>query len=143
MKKSVRCNPPTVIKPLAKTEAAVGLNDIRPVTLLEVAQKIPIGTLTARMPAVRKSEEILHPEQMAFLFGQGCYQALEHWRGTVFDSEAQAEIEEGKKCHCLFLDLAKAYDSVRYWALEDAMRALGVPEKILRPMVTLEGQRHK
>ena len=31
----------------------------------------------------------------------------------------------------LFLDLAKAYDSVEHWALEDAMRGLGVPEGIL------------
>lgn len=127
-----------VIKPLAKTEAAVGLNDIRPITLLEVAQKILTGILTARISEVWNSEEILHPAQMAFLFGRGCYQALERWRGTMFDCEAQAEMEEEKECHWLFLDLAKAYDSVEYWALEDAMRALGVPKKILRLMATLD-----
>ena len=98
-----------VIKPLATTLAAVGLNDIRPITLLEVAQKILTGILTARISEVWNSEEILHPAQMAFLFGRGCYQALERWRGTMFDCEAQADMGEGKECHCLFLDLAKAY----------------------------------
>ena len=57
---------------------------------------------------------------------------------SMFDCEVQAEMGEGKECHCLFLDLAKAYDSVEYWALEDAMRALGVPEKILKLMATLD-----
>ena len=128
----------SVFKPLAKTEAAVGLIDIRPITLLEVAQKKLTVILTARSveKKVSNSEEILHPAQMAFLFEPGCYQALERWRGTMFDCKAQADQEEGKECHCLFLDLAKAYDSVEYWALEDAMRALGVPEKILKLMET-------
>ena len=37
-----------VIRPLAKTETAVGLNDIRPITLLEVSQKILTGIITIK-----------------------------------------------------------------------------------------------
>ena len=38
----------------------------------------------------------------------------------------------------LFLDLAKAYDSVEYWALEDAMRGIGIPENALTVMRNLD-----
>ena len=38
----------------------------------------------------------------------------------------------------LFLDLAKAYDSVEYWALEDAMRGIGIPENVLTVMRNLD-----
>ena len=47
-----------------------------------------------------------------------------------------------KEAHILFLDLAKAYDSVEYWALEDAMRGLGVPEGILTLMRQLDEAAH-
>ena len=38
----------------------------------------------------------------------------------------------------LFLDLAKAYDSVEFWALDDAMRGMGIPDKVLDLMFTLD-----
>ena len=38
----------------------------------------------------------------------------------------------------MFLDLAKAYDSVEYWALKAAMRGLGVPEKVLEIMKAID-----
>jgi hypothetical protein len=41
-----------VIRPLAKSDDAVGLQGIRPITLLEVAQKILTGMLTARLSTV-------------------------------------------------------------------------------------------
>ena len=95
------------IRPLAKTETAVGLNDIRPITLLEVSQKILTGILTARIAAVWNMGSLLNDTQMAFLEGRGCYQALERLRSIMYDSDRR-----GKECHMLFLDLAKAYDSV-------------------------------
>ena len=53
---------------------------------------------------------------------------MERLRGVLLDCETSGA---GKECHMLFLDLAKAYDSVEYWALDDAMRGLGVPEPVL------------
>ena len=44
----------------------------------------------------------------------------------------------GKACHMLFLDLAKAYDSVEYWAMEDAMMGMGVPPKVVDLMCKLD-----
>ena len=115
-----------VIRPLAKTDTAIGLEDIRPITLLEVSQKILTGILTARIMAVWNSTEVLHPAQMAFLFGKGCYQAIERLRGLMMDCDAQCKKGVNKELHLLYLDLAKAYDLVEYWALQDAMRGLGI-----------------
>ena len=63
---------------------------------------------------------------MAFLQGRGCYQAIERLRGVMLDSNRR-----GVECHMLFLDLAKAYDSVEYWALDDAMSGMGVPDNVV------------
>ena len=127
-----------LIRPLAKTETAIGLSDVRPITLLDVSQKILTGILTERLNRVWNENEVLHWAQMAFLQGRGCYQALERLRGVLFDCKAQNKAGTAKEAHMLFLDLAKAYDSVEYWALEDAMRGLGVPEKILTLMRQLD-----
>ena len=37
-----------------------------------------------------------------------------------------------------YLDLAKAYDSVEYWALEAALRGAGIPEKVIQLMSRLD-----
>ena len=124
-----------LIRPLAKTEAAVGLSDIRPITLLEVSQKILTGILTKRIMDVWSEHQVLHPWQMAFLDGKGCVQALERLRGILADCR---DSTNKKECHMLFLDLAKAYDSVEYWALEDAMRGIGIPENVLTVMRNLD-----
>ena len=122
-----------LVRALAKTEDAVGLEGIRPIALLEVGQKIMTGILTARLSEVWNQQEILHPSQIAFLFGRGCHQALERTRGVILDAR-----DKNKEVHMLFLDLAKAYDSVEYWAMDAAMRGLGVPEKLLNFMHTLD-----
>ena len=127
-----------LIRPLAKTDTAIGLSDIRPITLLDVTQKILTGILTERLSKVWNENEVLHWAQMAFLQGKGCYQALERVRGILLDCKAQNKAGTIKDAHILFLDLAKAYDSVEYWALEDAMRGLGVPEGILTLMRQLD-----
>ena len=99
---------------------------------LEVVQKILTGILTERIGRVWNAEEILNNAQMAFLFGRGCHQALERVKGLNLDCDRRNE--EGEQCeaHMLFLDLAKAYDSVEYWALEDAMRVRWIFEKLMR-----------
>jgi len=122
-----------LVRALAKTEDAVGLEGIRPIALLEVGQKIMTGILTARLSEVWNKHETLHPSQMAFLFGRGCHQALERVRGVMLDAKSR-----NKELHMLFLDLAKAYDSVEYWAMDVAMRGLGVPEKLLDFMNRLD-----
>ena len=122
-----------VIRPLAKTETAVGLSDIRPITLLEVSQKILTGILTQRLGAVWNLEGMLASTQMAFLQGRGCYQSIERLRGVMMDSK-----HTKRACHMLFLDLAKAYDSVEYWAMEDAMIGMGVPPKVVDVMRKLD-----
>ena len=131
-----------LIRPLAKTETAVGLSDIRPITLLDVTQKLLTGILTERLSNVWNQKGVLHWAQMAFLQGRGCYQALERLRGILLDCNAQNEQGTHKEAHMLFLDLAKAYDLVEYWALEDAMRGLGVPEGIITLMHQLDESAH-
>jgi hypothetical protein len=80
-----------LIRPLAKTETAIGLADIRPITLLDATQKILTGILTERLSKVWNENEVLHWAQMAFLQGKGCYQALERLRGILLDCKAHLE----------------------------------------------------
>ena len=107
-----------------------------------MAQKILTGILTERLSKVWNENEVLHWAQMAFSQGRGCYQALERLREILLDCKAQNKKGTTKESHMLFLDLAKAYDSVEYWALEDAMRGLGVPEGTLTPMRQLDEAAH-
>lgn len=90
-----------LIRPLAKTETAIGLSDIRPITLLDVSQKILTGILTERLSKVWNENEVLHWAQMAFLQGQGCYQALEWLRGILLDRKAQNKVGPGKEAHAV------------------------------------------
>jgi hypothetical protein len=103
-----------LIRPLAKSEAAIGLQDIRPITLLEVSQKILTGILTERISRIWNKTDVLHESQMAFLHGRGCYQAIERVRGVLYDCKRVNREGGNKEAHILYLDLAKAYDSVEY-----------------------------
>ena len=96
-----------LVRPLAKTATAAGLSDIRPITLLEVSQKVLTGILTARIMRVWTEHQVLHPNQMAFLNGAGCNPALERVRGVMVDCEDRNR-EGAAEAHMLFLDLAKA-----------------------------------
>ena len=60
-----------LIRPLAKTETAIGLSDIRPIPLLDVTQKILTGILTERLSNAWNQSGVLHWAQMAFLQGRG------------------------------------------------------------------------
>ena len=53
--------------------------------------------------------------------------------------KAQSLHGKAKDARMLYLALAKAYDSAAYWALEDTMRGLGVPERILTLMRRIDG----
>ena len=57
-------------RPLATTETAVGLSDIRPIPLLDVTQKTLTGILTERLSKLWNETEELHWAQLAFLQGR-------------------------------------------------------------------------
>ena len=105
-----------LIRPLAKSTEAVGLDDIRPITLLEVPQKLLTGIITERINKIWNKNDVLHESQMAFLHGKGCYQAMERIRGIMHDCKRVNMEGRQKEAHILYVDLAKAHDSVEYWA---------------------------
>ena len=74
--------------------------------------------------------------------GRGATRHLSDYGVSCLTARPRIESGTTKDAHILFLDLAKAYDSVEYWALEDAMRGLGVPEGILTLMQQLDEAAH-
>ena len=113
----------------------VGLDNIRPITLLEVALKTITGLLSDRMLKAWQRESILHEQQYGFRKHTSMTDAIMIFRLMQEYGQMEAALAKDKTSggfHALMMDLRKAYDSCEFWATELGCRSLGVPEEIIQ-----------
>lgn len=98
--------------------------NFRPIALLNCAYKVYSSIQTDRLNAWTNSFNIINENQFGFRSGRDTADAA----SRVFTCISNA-ISTNKKLHILFLDIAKAYDSVQHWALKQTLEAYGLHDR--------------
>ena len=123
---------------LPKTEDDLTtLQNIRPITLLEhVKLKLFTRMVMMRVDKVFaiNKEQILESEQFAGMKGGSTSDPLFIRRSVVEHCK-----EEEAELHIFDSDISKAFDSVHFWSLEQALKRLGMPAHMIRIMLSVQG----
>ena len=119
-----------LIYPICKKEGPCVITNARPITLLETATKIVTGILSERLKRVLSVHPWLEHSQLAFLPGVDIMDNIEVDSFLWEDAR-----KNNKELHVAYMDCSKAYDSMRTWHTEAALRAHKLPEKFIKLLV--------
>ena len=111
--------------PLPKKGDLHDLNNWRGINLIDVCSKVMSIILNARAQKLIKING--HPMQFGATPKVGCAEAVFSLKSIL-----QARREMGLDTYAIFIDLVKAYDSVRHDVISLALRKMGAPEKYIK-----------
>lgn len=98
----------------------IGLDRYRPITLLSVEYKLFSHVLTETLVKILKENNIIPIAQNGFFPDRGSDQCIHSLINIIGNS-----IQFNKELHVLYLDLAKAFDSVEHWVIKDILQYIG------------------
>ena len=111
--------------PLPKKGDLHDLNNWRGINLIDVCSKVMSIVLNVRAQRLIKING--HPMQFGATPKVGCAEAVFSLKSIL-----QARREMGLDTYAIFIDLVKAYDSVRHDVISFALRKMGAPEKYVK-----------
>jgi ribonuclease HI/endonuclease/exonuclease/phosphatase family metal-dependent hydrolase len=121
-----------IIYPIFKSGSALELGNFRGITLLQASYKLFTSVLANRLENI--IEEFISPEQAGFKRGNSTFHHLQTLNNVI----AHANRRDNKKTVVgVYLDLKKAFDSVKPWALRQALEALNFPEELSTLLIKL------
>lgn len=91
----------------------IGLDKFRPITLLSVEYKLYTHALNDALSATTQKNNLMPSAQNGFLQDRGSDQCI-HTLINIIDSA----IKNNRELHVLYIDFAKAFDSVEHWVLK-------------------------
>ena len=107
--------------PIYKNGDRSRINNYRPISILPALSKILEKIINVRLAHYLETNDLLSPNQFGFRHGKGTEQAV-----NKLISFTSANMSNGKKCLTIFLDLAKAFDTISVSILLDKLELLGV-----------------
>jgi ribonuclease HI len=118
-----------------KVPGAMGLENSRPVGLLEILQKASYAFDYAAITDVWERKGLLHNSQYAFRAKKGTEGPLLLW--SLMNDRAYLNKEDQARGQG---DLKHAYDGVQQWAVEVVLMRMGVPDDFVRYQTKLTVQ---
>lgn len=109
---------------LYKSEDKADLLNYRPITLLSCAYKIYSSIQTDRLNKWIEENKILNDNRFGFCAGGDTADTAARLFACISNS-----ITLKMNLHAIFLDIAKAYDLVQHWALQQTLTAYGMVER--------------
>lgn len=97
-----------------KPTADIGLDKFRPITLLSVEYKLYSHILNDTLNNIIHANNLIPLAQNGFYKDRGSDQCIHTLIQVISDS-----IRNKRSLYCLYIDFAKAFDSVEHWVLED------------------------
>jgi hypothetical protein len=110
-----------VVIPIFKSGDRTLTSNYRPISLLSNVSKIIEKAIKGRMDDYLDSLDVLSPRQYGFRTKMGTQDAI----GFLTESIVTA-LDEGDKCLAIFLDLAKAFDTVSHKILLRKLELMGI-----------------
>lgn len=116
----------SIITPIHKAKDKTKISNYRPISLINNFGKIFEKCLKKRLIDFLKINNILHKNQFGFLEGKSTSDAM-----YEVIKEITENLDSNKKCIAVFLDLAKAFDTVNHDKLLNALNHYGVRGTVL------------
>lgn len=110
-----------VITPIHKSGDKTSPSNYRPISLLSVVSKVLEKVVNTRLVKYLESNKLLSPSQFGFRQGFSTEQAV-----SLLLDKVTTQLDQGKSCLGVFLDLAKAFDTVSVPILLQKMENIGV-----------------
>lgn len=130
-----------VIKPIHKSGERDRVENFRPISILPTLSKILERIMNTRLTKYLESNNLLSPAQFGFRQNRSTNDAV-----TELTNSLMTKLDEKKKCLVVFLDLAKAFDTVSIplltWKLEQC-GIRGIPLKLFSNYLSNRKQRVK
>lgn len=111
----------SVIVPVYKTGEETKINNYRPITLINNIAKIFEKCLKKRLVNYLEQFNLLSHNQFGFRAKKNAEGAIHQVINFINN-----KLNENKKCVAIFLDLAKAFDTVSHQILTDRMQSIGI-----------------
>jgi ribonuclease HI len=121
---------------LPKTEGLVtSTDDLRPISVGPAFGRLLNKIMADRLSTLLVRHQILDPAQFAFLPGGDVHEPINSTLACYRDSKRFK-----KSCYAVFYDISKAYDTVRWSSIRQAMQRIGLgPDFISFVMNSLQG----
>lgn len=116
----------SVITPIHKANDKSLISNYRPISLINNFGKILEKCLKDRLIQFLKNNNILHDNQFGFLEGKSTTDAMYEVVKNITEN-----LDLNKKCIAVFLDLAKAFDTVNHEKLVNVLNHYGVRGTVL------------
>lgn len=110
-----------VVKPLFKTGDKQIPENYRPISLISNVAKIFEKVLVSRVKVFLKKYQLTSENQFGFQDGLSTQDAI-----ITLVNQIQESLDEGSPCLCIFIDLAKAFDTVNHVQLLSALSNIGI-----------------
>lgn len=109
-----------IIKPLHKSGDKTNPTNYRPISLITNLAKILEKVLKIRIQKYLEKYRLISEKQFGFQCGKSTQDAI-----SYLTSKMYKVLDEGSPALCLFLDLAKAFDTVDHTQLLEALHDIG------------------
>lgn len=109
-----------IVKPLYKKGDTHNITNYRPITLISNIAKIAEKIMKHRIIKYLEKFELISKRQFGFKENVSTDDAIFHLTSNIYK-----KIDENKKVMCVFLDLAKAFDTVDHKTLIERLEELG------------------
>lgn len=111
----------SVILPIYKSGDKLNVTNYRPISILPALSKILERALNNRLVKYLESYKLISDNQFGFRKGRSTADAVSELNNYVVGC-----LDKGNKCLAIFIDLAKAFDTVSIPLLLDKLEGLGI-----------------
>lgn len=131
----------SIITPVFKSGDVDDVNNFRPISVLTVISKVLEKIINNRVIGFLDKYNILSNAQYGFRHGISTHDAIKDLSSLIIE-----QLDEGKKCLTVFLDLKKAFDTVSIPILLQKLERIGIrntPLELLKDYLTNRIQKTK
>jgi hypothetical protein len=116
----------SIVHPIFKSGDRLEIGNYRPISLVSAFSKILEKAFKNRLSNYVESQRLISDNQFGFRPGIGTDDAIRQLTGSIVEN-----INQGKKTIAIFLDLAKAFDTISHKILLKRLRNMGITGKSL------------
>lgn len=120
------CYKNSIIVPIHKKGSTKVLTNYRPISLLTIFSKILEKTVQTQLDKYLQTNNTLTDRQYGFRKRLGTEDALIDLTTYLYD-----KLDKGKRVIALFLDISKAYDSIKHTKLLQQLHNIGLRDNVL------------
>lgn len=111
----------SIITPVFKSGSKNDVNNFRPISVLTAISKVLEKIINSRLIGFLDKYDILSNSQYGFRQGRSTHDAIKDLTSLIIE-----QLDKGKKCLTVFLDLKKAFDTVSIPTLLRKLERIGI-----------------